>query len=143
MASVFFIFQKPESVYHDMPFERYDYPVSIPNGQKLQIEDLVVFDLTSKGALNLYKNKHKRITGFAEISEIIEYQSKEGEIRRIASYSWFYKFDEAISYEELGDNNLRANPQHSICAVTDEKKIGLLINLLKLKLLLPFFHLYL
>ena len=50
MSNVYFVFQKPESAYHDLPFERYDFPVSIPNGRNLTTGDLVVFDLTSKGA---------------------------------------------------------------------------------------------
>ena len=133
MSNVFFIFQKPESMYHDEPFERYDYPISIPNGQKLQVGDLVVFDLTSKGAIAANGNKEKRITGFAEIAEIVDYRSTNLELRRIAIYSWYYKFEFAVSYEELGGSDLRVNVQNSICAIKEDLKISFLINLLKLK----------
>lgn len=130
MQNVYFVFQKPESAYHDLPFERYDYPVSIPNGRKLKIGDLVIFDLTSKGAQKVNGNKEKRITGFGVIGDIFDYQSDNDEHRRIATYSWHYKFPKAMSFNDFGGDLIKLNAQHSISSVRSELVVGFLIKLL-------------
>jgi hypothetical protein len=132
MANIYFVFQKPESAYHDLPFERYDYPVSIPNGRNLMTGDLVVFDLTSKGAQLINGNKDLRITGFGVIGDIIEYQTDGGEIRRIATYSWHYKFPKAMGFRDFGNVDLKVNAQHSICAIRNDAVVDFMLKLLKL-----------
>jgi hypothetical protein len=132
MSNVYFVFQKPESAYHDLPFERYDFPVSIPNGRNLTTGDLVVFDLTSKGAQLINGNKELRLTGFGVVGEIIEYQTDEGEIRRIATYSWHHKFNVALGFKDFGSDDLKVNAQHSICAIKNDMVVDFMINLLKL-----------
>lgn len=130
MANVYFVFQKPESEYHDLPFERYDFPVSIPNGRNLKIGDLMIFDLTSKGAQAINGDKNRRLTGLAVVGEIIEYKSNEGEIRRIATYLWHLKFSQAMCFDDFGGDVLKQNPQHSICAVKQELVLDFMIKIL-------------
>jgi hypothetical protein len=132
MSNVYFVFQKPESEYHDSPFERYDFPISIPNGRNLKVGDLLVFDLTSKGAQQINGDKYLRLTGFGVVGEIIEYKNHIDEIRRIATYSWHKKFEKALSFDDFGGADIKVNAQHSICAIKQESVVGFLIQLLEL-----------
>ena len=53
--SVFFVIQKPESIYSDQEGNCYDYKTSLPNGKQIQEGDWLILSLTNKTSKSMSK----------------------------------------------------------------------------------------
>ena len=108
---IFIVNQNPDSKYNDEVGKRYDYPTSIANGKQIKVGDTLIFNLSSKSSKKLNLG-NKRIIGIAKIDSIIIYDTEKKEMA-IASYEWYKKFEQPLSFEEIGGDP-RSNISNSI-----------------------------
>ncbi len=126
---IFIVNQNPDSKYNDEEGKRYDYPTSIANGKQIKIGDILIFNLSSKSSKKQNLG-NKRIIGIAKIDSIIKYDTGTKEMS-IASYEWYKKFEQPLSFEEIGGDP-RTNISNSINRIPTEFQVDILINLIKL-----------
>ena len=124
----FVVNQNPDSKYNDEEGKRYDYPTSIANGKQIKVGDILIFNLSSKSSKKLNLG-NKRIIGIAKIDSIIKYDTETKEMA-IASYEWYKKFEQPLSFEEIGGDP-RSNISNSINRISTEFQENILINLIK------------
>jgi hypothetical protein len=125
---IFIVNQNPDSKYNDEVGKRYDYPTSIANGKQIKVGDILIFNLSSKSSKKLNLG-NKRIIGIAKIDSIIIYDTEKKEMA-IASYEWYKKFEQPLSFEEIGGDP-RSNISNSINRILIEFQTEILLNLIK------------
>ena len=125
---IFIVNQNPDSKYNDEVGKRYDYPTSIANGKQIKVGDTLIFNLSSKSSKKLNLG-NKRIIGIAKIDSIIIYDTEKKEMA-IASYEWYKKFEQPLSFEEIGGDP-RSNISNSINRISTEFQAEILLNLIK------------
>ena len=81
--NVFFVIQKPESIYDDQEGNCYDYKTSLPNGKQIQEGDWLILSLTNKTS-----KFGKKIIGIGQI-ETIDYRRVGQDTFATANYSRF------------------------------------------------------
>ena len=122
--------QNPKSKYDDKEGMEYEYPTSIPNGKNIKKGDILIFNLSKKVAISL-KLGNATISGIARVKDVTQFQ-KNRKRMAIASYLWYKKFNQNISFEEIG-GDLRNNKNNSINRIPFELSFELLLELLKIK----------
>jgi hypothetical protein len=128
--NIFIVNQNPKSKYNDKEGLEYEYPTKIPNGKNINKGDLLIFNLSKKVALSL-KMGDATISGIARVNKVTKFQ-KNGKQMATASYSWFKKFNQNVSFEEIG-GDIRNNKNNSINRIPFEQSFDLLLELLKIK----------
>jgi hypothetical protein len=126
--NIYIVNQNPDSKYNDEIGKRYDYPTSIPNGKQIKVGDLLIFNLSSKSSKKLNLG-NKRIIGIGKIDSIIFYKSETKEMA-IASYEWYKKFEQPLSFDDIGGDP-RSNINNSINRILSDARIEILLNLIK------------
>ena len=122
--SVFFVIQKPESIYDDQEGNFYDYKTSLPNGKQIQEGDWLILSLTNKTS-----KFGKKIIGIGQI-ETIDYRRVGQDTFATANYSRFKQFKTPLTYETIGGDP-RINKQHAMNRVNEEvgeKVLAFLVN---------------
>jgi len=127
---VFIVNQNPKSKYDDKEGMEYEYPTNIPNGKNIKKGDILIFNLSKKVAITL-KLGDATISGIARVNSVTKFQKNEKQMAK-ASYSWFKKFNQNISFEEIG-GDIRNNKNNSINRIPFELSFELLLELLKIK----------
>ena len=127
---VFIVNQNPKSKYDDMEGVEYEYPTNIPNGKNIKKGDILIFNLSKKVALSL-KLGDATISGIARVNSVTNFQKNEKQMAK-ATYSWYKKFTQNISFEEIG-GDIRNNKNNSINRIPFELSFELLLELLKIK----------
>ena len=127
---VFIVNQNPKSKYDDMEGVEYEYPTKIPNGKNIKQGDILIFNLSKKVAVSL-KLGDATISGIARVNSVTKLQ-KNGKQMAKATYSWYKKFNQNISFEEIG-GDIRNNKNNSINRIPFELSFELLLELLKIK----------
>jgi S-adenosylmethionine:tRNA-ribosyltransferase-isomerase (queuine synthetase) len=127
---VFIVNQNPKSKYDDKEGLEYEYPTKIPNGKNIKKGDLLIFNLSKKVAASL-KLGNATISGIARVNIVTIFQ-KNGKQMAKASYSWYRKFNQNVSFEEIG-GDVRNNKNNSINRIPFEKSFELLLEVLKIK----------
>lgn len=125
---IFIVNQNPDSKYNDEVGKRYDYPTSIANGKQIKVGDILIFNLSSKSSKKLNLG-NKRIIGIAKIDSIIIYDTEKKEMA-IASYEWYKKFEQPLSFEEIGGDP-RSNISNSINRILIGFQTEILLNIIK------------
>jgi len=121
---VFFVIQKPESIYEDQEGNCYDYKTSLPNGKQIQEGDWLILSLTNK-----ISTFGKKIIGIGQI-ETIDYRRIGQDTFATANYSRFKPFDPPLTYDIIGGDP-RINKQHAMNRVNEEigeKLISFLVD---------------
>ena len=122
--SVFFVIQKPESIYEDHEGKCYDYKTSLPNGKQIQEGDWLVLSLTNKTS-----KLGKKIIGIGQI-ETIDYRRVGQDTFATAHYSRFKEFNPPLTYDIIGGDP-RINKQHAMNRISEkvgEQIISFLVN---------------
>jgi len=122
--SVFFVIQKPDSIYEDREGNCYDYKTSLPNDKQIQEGDWLILSLTNKTS-----KFGRKIIGIGQI-ETIDYRSIGHDTFATANYSRFKPFDPPLTYGVIGGDP-RINKQHAMNRVDEkngEKLISFLVN---------------
>jgi len=122
--SVFFVIQKPESIYDDQEGNCYDYKTSLPNGKQIQEGDWLILSLTNKTS-----KFGKKIIGIGQI-ETIDYRRVGQNTFATANYSRFKQFKPPLTYETIGGDP-RINKQHAMNRVNEEvgeRVLAFLVN---------------
>jgi hypothetical protein len=128
--NIFIVNQNPISKYNDKEGLEYEYPTKIPNGKNIKRVDLLIFNLSKKVAVSL-KMGDATISGIARVNKVTIFQ-KNGKQMAKASYSWFKKFNQNVSFEEIG-GDIRNNKNNSINRIPIEQSFELLLEFLKIK----------
>ena len=126
--NIFIVNQNPHSEYNDKDGERYDYPLSIPNGRQISIGDILIFNLSYKFAKKM-KLGEFRLTGIAKIDHIEEYLLK-GNKMALATYAWYKEFKKPLSFDEIGGDP-RNNDNNSMNKVDNSLNTLILSNIIK------------
>jgi hypothetical protein len=126
--NIFIVNLNPESEYNDKEGERYDYPLSIPNGRQISIGDILIFNLPYKIAKKMNLGD-KRLTGIAKIDHIEEYLLK-GKKMALASYEWYKEFKTPLSFSDIGGDP-RNNDNNSMNKVDSNLNTLILSNIIK------------
>ena len=108
------VLQNPESIYNDVEAECYEYPRSIPNGNRIAQGDYLICTLSKKNSKN-----GKRIFGIGRISSIEQY-SRDGKIMRRANYDWYRPFPEPKTFEFIGGDP-RNNIYNAMNAIPQDR----------------------
>ena len=122
--SVFFVIQKPESIYEDYEGKCYDHKTSLPNGKQIQEGDWLILSLTNKTS-----KLGKKIIGIGQI-ETIDYRRVGQDTFATANYSRFKEFNPPLTYETIGGDP-RINKQHAMNRINEEvgeEIISFLVN---------------
>ncbi len=127
---VFIVNQNPKSKYDDTEGLEYEFPTRIPNGKNIKKGDILIFNLSKKVAVSL-KLGNATISGIARINNVTTFQ-KNGKQMAKAYYSWYRKFNQNVSFEEIG-GDIRNNKNNSINRIPFELSFELLLELLKIK----------
>ena len=90
----FIVNQNQESAYEDEVGKRYHYPRSIPNGKKIAVGDVLIFNM-SKSDARKKGDENKRISGIAKIENIDLFIQNRKE-HAIATYEWFVGFEDFL-----------------------------------------------
>lgn len=122
--STWLVLQSPSSGYNDEPGISYEYPRSIPNGQQIKANDIliVVEPLNVNGS-------SKRIIGWGVVEHVITY---ERDSRKMANavYSAYSELSPRLGFEDIGGDP-RNNKQNAITTVPvdrQEKILRILAN---------------
>jgi hypothetical protein len=128
--NIFIVNQNPDSKYDDKEGIAYDFPLSIPNARQIKPGDIFIFNL-SKNVARKLKLLDRTITGIAKVGDIKTYYS-DGIEKAKASYLWYRKFENSVSPDEIG-GDYRNNKNNSINRISEDYKLSVLIELLKIK----------
>ncbi len=114
------VLQAKDSHYADIEGKCYEYPESIPNGQRVKPGDVLVITLLQKDS-----DQGRRLIGIATVGSI----RKAGTGRFQAYYDRYKKIDPALTFEEVGGDP-RTNTTNSINKVDSRNHPDFIQNLL-------------
>jgi hypothetical protein len=126
--NIFIVNQNPDSEYNDKDGERYDYPLSIPNGRQISVGDILIFNLSYKFAKKM-KLGESRLTGIAKIDHIEHYLLR-GANMGLASYCWYKKFKKPLRFIDIGGDP-RNNDNNSMNKVNSDLNTLILSNIIE------------
>ena len=129
--NIFIVNQNPDSKYDDKEGERYNFPTTIPNGKQIVAGDVLIINMSKKTALKMNFGE-KRIVGIAIIDEVVFYEFN-GQKWAYAIFNWYRKFDPPLTFKEIGGDP-RINIQHAMNKIPDDRRLELLLGLIKSKL---------
>ena len=109
-GAVWLVLQSDEAEYGDETGKVYEYPTSIPNGQRVAAGDHVICAKTAKEAAD-----GRRIFGIARVGRV----TAVGDDRRRAVYDRYLELPKRLAFSEIGGDP-RSNRTNSLNRVADE-----------------------
>jgi hypothetical protein len=117
--STWVVLQKPRSGYSDEPGISYEYPRSIPNGQQIQANDILIVAEPVK-----VTGDRNQIIGWGVVDSVITYV-RNGKDMANAVYAVYHELSPRLSFEAVGGDP-RNNRTNSINRVPEAAEVRIL-----------------
>lgn len=120
--STWIVLQSPSSGYNDEPGISYEYPHSIPNGNNIRANDILIVVAPLRIARTT-----KRILGWGVVDHVISYV-RNGRSMANAVYSVYSELSPRLGFEDIGGDP-RNNRQNAITTVPPAVETNILARL--------------
>lgn len=124
--STWVVLQKPRSGYSDEPGISYEYPRSIPNGQQIKANDILIVAEPVK-----VTGDRNQIIGWGVVDSVITYV-RNGKDMANAVYAVYHELSPRLSFEAVGGDP-RNNRTNSINRVPEAAEVRILEALTRAK----------
>lgn len=124
--STWIVLQKPRSGYSDEPGISYEYPRSIPNGQRIKANDILIVAEPVK-----VTGDRNQIIGWGVVDSVITY-ARNGKDMANAVYAVYHELSPRLSFEAVGGDP-RNNRTNSINRVSEGDEVRILEALTRAK----------